>query len=285
LDGQPGGKTDGDKYVVDDNSVWFVCEKGKDVGYGEVVAAPVVAARCGCYGLVQVGGEVLKVKNVALDALEGERGPLPEGADKQVVTTPRADGAGDVRTLAVDFDSQNSRHKEWRQVVSEAHFADVDSFPMEGPPSLHFLIRHFHRHGGTPRGWLALYLRDKGLSQQDRVSHELAILCEILELGGSFDQLNLPSLAAMECAGRRIQAIIDAHAVNPQRPNYDSATLFAGTGRATDGVSPDLKNFVARKARDEADVEKSRQKIRELRAEPAGAKGKKGDGSAPAEKK
>ena len=72
--------------------------------------------------------------------------------------------------------------------------------------------------------------------------------------------------------------------MNPQKPNYDSATLFAGTSRAADGVSPELKGFVARKARDEAEVEKARQKVRELRTDHGGGK-KGGDGSPPANKK
>ena len=101
-------------------------------------------------------------------------------------------------------------------------------------------------------------MREKGLTHTDRVVHELRVLVEVLELAGSHDQVNLPMLASLEFLGRRIQAICDAHSVNPQKPNYDSANLFAGSGQASDAVAPEMRSYVARRARDEAEIEKSR---------------------------
>ena len=95
--------------------------------------------------------------------------------------------------------------------------------------------------------------------------HERRILVQALEYGGCHDQLNLVNLASMEYIGRRIQAVVDAHSINPQKPNYEVANLFTGQTRARDVVSPGLRSHVARRARDEAEVEKSRQKTRELR--------------------
>ena len=83
-------------------------------------------------------------------------------------------------------------------------------------------------------------------------------------MAGSFDQLNVGSFASMEFLSRRFQAVVDAHSKNAQKPDYASAALFSGVSRPIDGISPELRNYVARKARDEAEVEKQRQKVREL---------------------
>eukprot|EP00959_Pyramimonas_sp_CCMP1952_P117036 2446376-Pyramimonas_sp.AAC.1 len=56
---------------------------------------------------------------------------------------------------------------------------------------------------GSPRGWLERFLRDKGISSTDRVSHELRSLCDILEEGCDFDQFNLGGLACLEVAALR----------------------------------------------------------------------------------
>ena len=168
----------------------------------------------------------------------------------------------------MDYDGQNERYKEWRAVTRELHPEVFVDFPIEGPLTVEYLAKHMERHGRTPRGWLDIFVRDKGLVSTDRVVHELRVLVEILELGGSYDQLNIACLASFEFLCRRIQTIVDAHAINPQKPNYDAASFFSGIGRAVDGVAPELRAHAARRARDEAEVEKQRQKVRELRGKP-----------------
>ena len=135
------------------------------------------------------------------------------------------------------------------------------------------------RHGGSPRQWVDLYLREKGFSNADRVTHELRMLTEVFQMAGTFVQLNLASLSCMELLARRIPSIVEAHAINPQKPCYDNASLFAGQGSSIDGVCPELKSFVARKAREDAEIEKSKAKVRELKkGDKGGGRGKGGDG-------
>ena len=134
------------------------------------------------------------------------------------------------------------------------------------------------RHGGSPRGWAYCYLREKGLSNSGRVTHELRLITEVLQLAGTFDQLNFSSLSSTELIARRIQPTVEAHAISPQKPCYDNASLFAGQGSSVDGVCPELKSFVARKAREDAEIEKSKAKVWELKKGDKGAgRGKGGD--------
>lgn len=99
---------------------------------------------------------------------------------------------------------------------------------------------------------------------------------ESLELGGTYDQLNLGARAWAEAAARRAQVIFDAYEANPSKPNFDGSKFLAGTTQVTDAICPELRSFAARRAKDEAEVEKQRQKARELRSRgPVAAADKK----------
>ena len=77
--------------------------------------------------------------------------------------------------------------------------------------------------------------------------------------------MNIGSLFGLEIAARRWQLVLDAYSVNPSKPNYEAAGLFNPLGRGSDGAVAELRTFVAKKARGEAEVEKQRTKVRELR--------------------
>ena len=71
----------------------------------------------------------------------------------------------------------------------------------------------------------------------------------------------------MEVICRRIQLIADAY-TNPAKPNWDNAKLFAGTGSSEEIISPHLKTWVGRKAKDEPEVTFARAKVPDPRGAP-----------------
>ena len=73
-----------------------------------------------------------------------------------------------------------------------------------------FLIKQMERNGGSPKLWLEVWSRAKGIAEHDRAKHELRCLCKALQHAGSIDQLNLATLSCMETLSRRIQSIVDA---------------------------------------------------------------------------
>ena len=174
---------------------------------------------------------------------------------------------GDLRTLAVDFDGHGERYKSWRDVTKEILGHEFKDWLLETPPAIIHLCKHMERKGGSPMAWLEKWCRAKDIKETDRVYYELQTLCEILETAGCYDQLNLGSLVSMELCGLRLQTIIDAYETNPKQPSFDHAKYFSGMPSSSDAVSPSLRSFAAKKARDEAEIEKQRQKVRELRKE------------------
>lgn len=199
---------------------------------------------------------------------------LGEGAPAEDAAVPEVPTVGDdARTLAVDYDGQGERQKPWRLGCREMKEVPFEDWPLEGPRTVLHLAKHMERHGKTPSAFLERWARSKRVEDSDRVYHELPTLIDSLELLVTYDQVNIANLAGVEVMARRLQTVFDAYELNPRRSNFEAAKYFSGMGSATDAVAPELRSFVARKARDDAEVEKQRQKVRELRgkAPPGGA--------------
>ena len=157
-------------------------------------------------------------------------------------------------------------------------------WPLDGPlTTLHF-IKHTCRHGGDPKRWLAEWMRSKQIQDNDRISFEMKVLIESLYVGGTYDQLNLCSLACMEILARRIQAIIDAYSSGPI-PDWHSAKIMTLYHSPEDAISPQLKTWAARKNKEELDLAQTRAKVRDSRrglaATEEAAAGAVADGSLP----
>ena len=90
----------------------------------------------------------------------------------------------------------------------------------------------------------------------------------MFELACCYDQMNL-SLAAFELLFQRWQLILGAHARNPLQPDYNASELFTGLSASRIGVAPALSRVVARRFREDAEVEAMRQNVRENRTAPA----------------
>ena len=183
----------------------------------------------------------------------------------------------DVRTLWVDVDSHGIRYKAWREVCHESHSERYSDSPVEGPSTMLNLSKFMERHGGNPRLWFEQFTRSKALTGADRVYHEVRVISECFYVAGTFDQVNLGGLVLLEVLARRLQAIIDAHSGPPGiKPSWEAARLFAGQEAPDDAVDPALRAYVARKAKDEAEVEHSRHRARQLRG--GGGAGATADG-------
>ena len=79
--------------------------------------------------------------------------------------------------------------------------------------------------------------------------------------GGTYDQYNLGCSICIEAICRRIQSIVDAYS-NPGRIDFTQARHFVGTGSLEDAIDPTLNNYVARKSKDEAEIQNARDKAR-----------------------
>ena len=135
----------------------------------------------------------------------------------------------------------------------ESRLIDWSRPRLSGKPTALHMCKMFERYGGSPRGWLERWLREKGISSTDRVSCELRSLVEAVEEAGTFDQLNLGALACLEVLCRRVALLVDAHR-NPSRPSYANAKFYTGPDTADELVSPEFRAHVVKLAKDDHDV-------------------------------
>lgn len=198
------------------SKVWVVTEQMDGHMIGEMAMVdPAKDLMIGPHtGLIKVPSGWMKAELVesteAPDFIEARRPttsaaslPAPhasEGADE---------GSADARTLLVDYDNHGIRYKEWRSVAHESKEYGYPDWPHEGPATVLHMVKHMLKFGGDPKLWLELWCRQKSISEQDRVKHELRCLMEVLYYGGTYDQLNMPVLASFESVARRVQCIVN----------------------------------------------------------------------------
>ena len=72
---------------------------------------------------------------------------------------------------------------------------------------------------------------------------------------GSDDCLNLGGFARIECLGRRLAAIVEAHRRNPITTEWGSAQHIKGRGDPHDLISGELRDRVERRVKDENECE------------------------------
>ena len=117
------------------------------------------------------------------------------------------------------------------------------------------MVKHFEKHGGDGLSWLASWLRQKEINEHERTSIEMRCLITCLHLSGTFDQLNSPCLASMEIVVRRIAQIIEAYSGEGGKPRWAGVHHYEGRTSAMDCIDPNLRAAVAKKTREELDLE------------------------------
>ena len=93
-------------------------------------------------------------------------------------------------------------------------------------------MKYMLKNGGSPKQWLQIWARHKGVHENDRVMHEMRALLECFEHAGCYDQLNLGSLASFQTLGRRVQSIVDAYnSGTASSPDWGAALRTSGHGQ------------------------------------------------------
>ena len=193
----------------------------------------------------------------------------------------------DARTLSVYYDDQGERYRSWREATKDAREYAYSDWPLEGPQSVLHLMKYMLKNGGSPKQWLQIWARHKGVYENDRAMHEMRPLLECFEHAGCYDQLNLGSLASFQTLGRRVQSIVDAYnSGTASSPDWGAAKIMSGYQGPEDLVSPNLRSWAAKKGKEEVELAAARTKMREYKKLQApvedAAAGAVADGNLPA---
>ena len=176
--------------------------------------------------------------------------------------------ADDARTLPAKFNVRGQLQRDFTDAVAQMmEEAAQEGWPVSGPRTLP-LLESYTRMGCAPRQHRQQWVTQANIPKEDRSRYERETLCALLDIGSTYDQLNMPSLACMELASRRVQLIEDARRLNPSAPSYEGANYFMGSAVGDQGaiVVSALSSHVASRLQADASVAKERRKQREERA-------------------
>eukprot|EP00959_Pyramimonas_sp_CCMP1952_P364317 7629143-Pyramimonas_sp.AAC.1 len=89
----------------------------------------------------------------------------------------------------------------------------------------------------------------------------------------TFDQVNATALASFEVLARRCQTILDADRVPGRVQSWQMARFYSGVEAAVDAIAPELRQYEARRAKGEIDLETGAQRAPGRASNGAGAGG------------
>ena len=116
-----------------------------------------------------------------------------------------AEGEYDARVLAVRRGPAGNRARTWKEVVEDTGETPFPDFPLEGPRTVRWCVEFIGRRQGGPmdhhRWWVSSY----GLRSDDPAVQQHELTMKVLELMGTYDQLDLGNSAGLERLMREAQ--------------------------------------------------------------------------------
>ncbi|CAE8674030.1 unnamed protein product [Polarella glacialis] len=179
-------------------------------------------------------------------------------------------GGGDVRTLAVKYDSEGKRHREFREAVLLMSEDDFPDYPVRGPRTLLWCLRFILENGPTPNAWHGKWRSECKLQNTDPGVELHEVSLRVIHHWISYDHCNLGNLASAELLIRQVQMVEEKHKdkIGGGRPGdlSDERHLFGGSEmRVNLCISPALTAYVAAELQKESAILKERRKAREER--------------------
>jgi hypothetical protein len=198
-----GGKKD-DDYVADTPlagpAAWFSLEDRVGVRCGDEVPEPPAELRRGHRGLspYSAGLFVCAVKALKSEQESFRRPAAQPGNGK--AETPAS--SSDARTLPI-ASSATGRHRDFKELSG---LCEEEPFPLKGPRTASWCLQ-FLRRRHTPSDHHLQFRTTARLQPDSWGMGEHEQLLKLIELAGSYDQLDLTNLSFAEAAFRRIQMI------------------------------------------------------------------------------
>lgn len=239
---------------VDGDSEWICVYRSGPGALGDSLQPPADGTSQVVNGkefkLFSLQGEEFLVRKVAHSDIARFQSLMAKGIQE----APEAER--DVRVLPVMFDSAEERFRTCAEAVPEYDEVDYEDFPLAGPRTVYHDVKQLRRMGLDYLLHHEAWLKKSGVRTTDRSVHEHSAICRALHYMMTYDQLNLPALAAAEAMNRRRALIEHAHAGRPDAPSYEAAEEFLGVRDSADGslVDPALTQHAARRQAAKAEV-------------------------------
>lgn len=259
--------------------VWVLGECIGDHKVGERVQPPPSMPTLGDYGLMLMNdGDgssrpclVKRVDQDQIGAFCDERVQLARATES--LEGDDRNAADDLRTMSIRYTANGERHRQFRESVAEMTSAEMEDFPFEIRTCLPYL-QAVQSVAESAYSQHLSWLQQSRIPEGSRAAYEDEALSRILDTAISFDCLCVTNLASFELLVRRRQLIAEAHAYNPNSPNYDGAEHWMGSRFKQGGaiVVPALTDHVAKRLQSEYQILKEKRKLEEAKGKAKGGK-------------
>ena len=147
---------------------------------------------------MRVAGNAARGGRHAIQEYKGAHIPCYDLQGDDLEEYKSAEGEYDARVLSVQRGGGGARHRTWKEVVEGVTETPFTDFAVEGPRTVRWCVAFIARRQGGPmdhhRWWTSSY----GLSEDDALVKQHELTMKVLELFGSYDQLDLGNLAGLE---------------------------------------------------------------------------------------
>ena len=182
---------------------------------------------------------------------------FPSGA-AEVAASP------DARTLSVVRGSIGNRFRTWKAVAEALDQSDLGgTFGLDGPRTALYYCQEASKSGCGPSLRHTTWRHENKLQEEDRLNVTHEMLSEFLELLGCVDQLDLSNPAGVEAICRNLQHVEHEVKKRSDKAGAEMSDWFLGRARRSGGaiVSPELTEWVAKKAERRAAILKEERKL------------------------
>ncbi|CAE7199591.1 unnamed protein product, partial [Symbiodinium natans] len=215
--------------------------------------------------------ELVANQDVATYAKPASPTQLAPQALAPVVAQPSQ--ADDARTLAVRYNAEGQRRREFREAVEKSTESAWTDWPVRGPRTAKWVGQYIANNGGSTFAMHNAWRSNSRLQPSDSGVLEHESICKALELALEYDQLNLGELACVELLCRRLQ-MLQYRRRERVLGSAASGTLddeshyFLGTDptRGNLCVCPALNSWLGEELHKEHLANKEQRKAREERA-------------------
>jgi len=294
----PGGGVIGPGGIEMPDEVWVVMSLQPGLAPGSIWRPTSRLQVIGANGIDQYNGDGVYLQRLAPDEID-ERIDLLKKEMREFIgeVTPRRNPEAterpfDNRVLPIKLNASGQRDIAMKDYVSQYQVKEFDDWPLQGPRSLHWVLRFCGAQtGGGPVARAQQLMAIAKLSFQDGGMNEYLLLARIIELGLQYDGLSVANLASFELMARRFQLLEEKYKTripeSSKSTGLDAETdtaLFLGLGlhsshgRHAICMMPELSAHVGDELAKEAAITKGRLKAHEMREQVKKlAKGKPGD--------
>ena len=197
---------------------------GERLTAGEVQDATLARAR----GVAVLDGEEVFVELVDMGELKAWR-------------DQRRQAEGDLRLLGNHRAADGTRVLQLRDAVPLMKQSDFEDWRLPGPRAAREWLAAVRDSAGDLLTYHQEWVRRSGVAESSAVTHVHFVLCEVMRLAHSVDQVDISNLQCLELVARRIIQDETAVSRNPRHPDYGGLDVIMSAPVAALGQARTLR--------------------------------------------